>query len=422
VTGLTVAQKIIARAAGRDTVETDEVLWVDVDLAMMHDSSGPRRIWPSLEKLGVGLWDADKIVIVSDHYVPAADGAAATILQTTRDFAAEFGIARFHEAQGIAHTLMIEKGYALPGMLYVGADSHTCTAGAVGCLAVGVGSTDMLGVVTTGRTWLRVPATIRVQVDGLVPRGVTAKDLILTIIGDHGMDGGLYQVLEFVGDTIGGLSMQERSVLTNMCAEIGAKSGIVPSDDVTRRHFARLEVDIDDGPHSDADAEYADSWHYDAAALEPVVARPDKHDDVVRVSALGEPEITRAYIGSCTGAKYEDLVMAAEVLEGRSVAPGVLLQVAPASRATLMRAMADGTSQILMEAGAHILSTGCGACPGIGTGILAAGEVSVSTTNRNSRGRMGSPDSSVYLASPYTVAAAAVSGRIVDVREILERS
>jgi 3-isopropylmalate/(R)-2-methylmalate dehydratase large subunit len=416
---MTLAQKIIARAAGRESVEPDEVLWVDVDLAMMHDSSGPRRIWPALEKLGVDLWDRDRIVLVCDHYVPANTVAAAEILQTTRNFAKAFGIERFHEAQGIAHTLMVEKGYAQPGMMYVASDSHTCTAGVMGCLALGVGSTDILGVVTTGRTWLRVPHTIRVQVDGVLRPGVTAKDLILTIIGDKGMDGGLYQVLEFVGTAIEAMSIQERSVLTNMCAEIGAKTGVVPADQVTVDHLAALGIDAERGPTSDPDAEYSQTWQYDADTIEPVVARPNRHDDVVAISSLGEPAVSRAYIGSCTGAKYEDLAMAAEILRGRQVADGVVLHVAPASRAALQQAMADGTAQALMEAGAHLLSTGCGACPGIGAGILAAGEVSISTTNRNFRGRMGSPDSSLYLGSPYSVAAAAVAGRIIDARELM---
>jgi 3-isopropylmalate/(R)-2-methylmalate dehydratase large subunit len=301
----------------------------------------------------------------------------------------------------------------------VASDSHTCTAGVMGCLALGVGSTDILGVVTTGRTWLRVPHTIRVQVDGVLQPGVTAKDLILTIIGDKGMDGGLYQVLEFVGTAIDAMSVQERSVLTNMCAEIGAKTGVVPADQVTIDHLAALGIDVDEGPTSDPDAEYSQTWSYDADAIEPVVARPNRHDDVVAISSLGEPVVSRAYIGSCTGAKYEDLAMAAEVLRGRQVADGVVLHVAPASRAALQQAMADGTAQALMEAGAHLLSTGCGACPGIGAGILAAGEVSISTTNRNFKGRMGSPDSSLYLGSPYSVAAAAVAGRIIDARDLI---
>ncbi len=416
---MTIAQKIIARAAGCEVVQPDDVLWADVDIAMMHDSSGPRRIWPALERLGVGVWDPDRIVLVCDHYVPANNVAAAEILQTTRHFAKAFGITRFHEAQGIAHTLMVEKGYARPGELYLGSDSHTCTAGVLGCLALGVGSTDILGVVTTGRTWLRVPHTIRIRVGGQLRLGVTAKDLILHIIGDKGMDGALYQVLEFTGSAIDALSIQERSVLTNMCAEIGAKTGVVPCDALTVDHFASLGVDVEPGPFSDADAEFSATWIFDGHAIEPVVARPDRHDDVVPISDLGGPPVSRAYIGSCTGAKYEDLAMAAEVLRGRRVADGVLLQVAPASRAALQQAMSDGTAQALMDAGAHLLSTGCGACPGIGAGVLAAGEVAISTTNRNFRGRMGSPDSSLYLGSPYSVAAAAVAGSIVDPRQFV---
>ena len=420
--GMTVTERIIARAAHREVVYPGEILWVDVDLAMMHDSSGPRRIWPALERLGVGVWDRDRIVLVCDHYVPANTVAAAEILQTTRRFAEVFGIKRFHEADGIAHTLVVEKGYARPGMMYLGSDSHTCTAGVLGCLALGVGSTDMLGIVTTGRTWLRVPHSIRVQVDGELSTGVTAKDLILTIIGDKGMDGGLYRVLEFVGSAIDTMSVQERSVLTNMCAEIGAKTGIISSDRVTVEHLAALGVDADESPTSDAEAVYEQTWTYDATDIEPVVARPNRHDDVQSISTLGEPVVTRAYIGSCTGAKYEDLAMAAEVLRGRQVADTVLLQIAPASREALQQAMDDGTAQSLMDAGAHFLSTGCGACPGIGAGVLAAGEVSISTTNRNSRGRMGSPESSLYLGSPYSVAAAAVAGRIIDARELIGSS
>jgi 3-isopropylmalate/(R)-2-methylmalate dehydratase large subunit len=417
---MTLAEKIIARAGGRDSVRPDEVLWVDVDVAMTHDSSGPRRIWPVMQDLDVGVWDPDRLILVADHYVPARDVEAATILQTTRSFAAEFGIERFHEAEGIAHTLVVEHGYAHPGQLYVGGDSHSCTAGVLGCLAVGMGSTDLLGVVTTGRTWLRVPHTIRVEIDGRLPAGVSAKDLILTIIGDRGMDAGLYRVLEFGGSAIDAMGMEERSVLTNMCAEIGAKSGIVPADAVTVAHFADLGIDVAEGPVSDLDAEYRDVWRYDADSLEPVVARPHRHDDVVATTEVREAPVTRAYIGACTGAKYTDLAMAAEILADRTVADGVLLQVAPASRAAMMRAVDDGTISTLMEAGAHILPTGCGACPGIGTGVLAPGEICISTTSRNTRGRVGSPEAEIYLASPYAVAAAAVAGRVTDPRRYLE--
>jgi len=419
---MTLAEKIIARAGGRDLVEPDDVLWVDVDLAMTHDSSGPRRIWPSLKELGVGVWDPDKLIIVADHFVPAQDVGSARILQTTREFVEAYGITRFHEAEGISHTMMVERAYVRPGMLYVGGDSHSLTAGVLGCLAIGVGSTDMLGIVATGRTWLRVPRTIRVQIDGSMPTAVAAKDLILTIIGDQGMDGGLYRVLEFGGDAITEMDIQERSVLTNMCAEIGAKSGIVPADATTVAYLADRGIDVSEGPFSDPDAVFEATWRYDASELLPVVARPHKHDDVVPAGDAGYAPVTRAYIGACTGAKHADLVMAAQVLAGRTVAPGVLLQIAPASRATLQEAIEDGTAETLMAAGAHILSTGCGACPGIGSGVLAPGEVCISTTSRNARGRMGSPEAEVWLGSPYSVAAAAIAGQIIDPRELMAAS
>ena len=418
--GKTLSEKIIARAAARDAVQPDEIVTVEVDVAMIHDSGGPRRYWKTMQELDVGVWDRSKLVVVSDHYVPAKDIAAAEILQLTRDFVAYYDIPRFHEAEGIAHTIMIEKGYVRPGMLYVGGDSHSLTGGAVGSFTVGMGSTDMLRIVTTGTTWLRVPHTIRVVLDGSMPRGVAAKDLILTMIGDHTMSGGLYKTLEFYGSGIEQMSIEERSVLSNMCAEIGAKAGIVPADEVTRRYMADRGITLDGPfPASDEDATFIDTWTYTGDEVVPVVARPHRHDDVVAITASGEPKIGRAYIGACTGAKYEDLVMAAEVLRGRTVAPGVLLQVAPASRTALQRAMENGVASTLMEAGAHILPTGCGACPGIGTGILGPGEVCISTTSRNARGRMGSPDSEVYLASPYSVAAAAVAGKVVDPRHML---
>jgi len=418
--GKTLSEKIAARAAGRDSVRPDEIVTVEVDVAMIHDSGGPRRYWKTMREMNVGVWDRDKLVVVADHYVPAKDIAAAEILQLTRDFVAFYDIPRFHEAEGIAHTIMIEKGYVRPGMLYVGGDSHSLTGGAVGSLSVGMGSTDMLAIVTTGTTWLRVPHTIRLVLDGPLPHGVASKDLILTIIGDHTMAGGLYRTLEFHGSGIQQMSIEERSVLSNMCAEIGAKAGIVPADGVTRRYLAeRGIVSEEPYPASDENASFTDTWTYAAGELQPVVARPHRHDDVVPIASAGEPPISRAYIGACTGAKYEDLVMAAEVLRGRSVTPQVLLQVAPASRGALRRAVETGVASVLMDAGAHILPTGCGACPGIGTGILGPGEVCISTTSRNARGRMGSPESEVYLASPYSVAAAAVAGRVVDPRDFL---
>lgn len=417
--GMTLAEKIIARAAGVIKVSPDEIHWVDVDLAMIHDSGGPRRIWPMLDELGVRVWDPDRVILVADHYVPAQDANAAKILQTTRAFATEFGISSFYEAEGIAHTLVVEKGHLRPGMLYVGGDSHTCTGGVLGCLALGMGSTDLLGVLATGRTWLRVPHTIRVDIDGSLGKGVTAKDFMLTMIGERGMAGAVYRVLEFIGSGVAAMSVDERSVLTNMCAEIGAKTGVIASDKTTIGHFAELGVQVDEGPSSDTDADYLESWRFDATEMVPVVAQPHRHDDVVPAADVHNTPIGRAYIGACTGAKYADLAMAAEVLKGRRVASGVILQVAPASAAALSRAMSDGTAETLVEAGAQLLSTGCGACPGLGSGVLGPGEVCISTTSRNTRGRMGSPDSRVYLASAYTVAASALAGKVVDPRSVM---
>ena len=420
--GATLAEKIIARAAGRPRVVPDEIVWANVDVAMIQDSGGPRRLAPALGRLGARVWDPERLVVVSDHYVPAADIAAAEILSFTRKWAAANGISRFHEGEGISHTLMVEKGYAQPGMLYAGGDSHSCHAGVLGCLALGFGSTDMLGVLVTGRVWLRVPATIRVELDGRLPVGLTAKDVILSLIGEHGMDGALYRVLEFGGSGLLNLSVGERSVLTNMCAEIGAKTGIIPADGVTLEFLRESGVKVaEDPPQSDPDASFVENWTRDLSKLEPMVACPHTVDNVVPMSSIGSIAITRAYVGACTGAKYEDLRMIAEVLRGRKVADGVRLLVAPASRRALQAAIADGTLETIMDAGADLMAIGCGACPGLGNGVLGPGDVCISTTNRNFRGRMGSPDASVYLASPYAVAASAVAGRIADPREVLGR-
>ena len=413
-----IAQRIIARAAGRTRVEVGELVWADVDLAMIHDSGGPRRIELAMDRLGLGVWDPERLVVVSDHYVPGSDTNAAAILQTTRAFAGRHEVARFHEGEGISHTLMVELGYVHPGMLYVGGDSHSCTAGVLGCLAVGMGSTDLLGIVATGRTWLKVPPTVRVELRGKMVEHVTAKDVMLALIGDHGMDGARYKVVEFGGEAVAAMTVEDRSVLTNMSAELGAKSGIVPADGRTWAHLGALGVQPVGGYELEGAALYEEIWEYDVTELPSLVACPHRVDNVHPAGDLGSTRITRAYIGACTGAKHADLVAAARVLADRTVAPGVLLHVAPASRGALERAIADGTAATLMAAGADFLSTGCGACPGIANGVLGDGDVCISSTNRNFRGRMGSMASDVYLGSPATVAASAVAGHICDPRQL----
>jgi len=400
-------------------VTPGELLWVRVDHLMVHDG-GLRQIAPRLAELQLDVWDPSKVIVVNDHYVPASTEKAAEALAIARQWSAENGIQRFYDGQGISHTIVVEEGLVRPGELYVGGDSHTCTAGVLGCLAIGVGSTDILCALATGELWVRVPPTIRFDLLGKrLSLGVSTKDLVLSAIKDHGMDGALYKVVEFLGEGVAGLSMEERSVLTNMCAELGAKSGIFPPDSMTRAHFASLGIEIETELQSDTDATYDQVWEYDLGSIQPVVAAPSAVDNVIRADEAAEVRITQAYIGACTGAKYEDLEMAAAVLRGHSVAPGVRLLIAPASRSALARAIESGVASDLMSAGAHILSTGCGACPGIGSGVLGPTDVCISTTNRNFTGRMGSAEAQIYLGSPYTVAASALAGRIIDPRTVM---
>lgn len=417
--GMTAVEKILARAAGRERVQPGELVWVSVDVAMMQDSGGPRRIEANMRRLGAGVWDPAKVVVVNDHFVPAVDTTTAEILQLTRDWVKRYGIQHFYDGEGISHTLMIERGHVAPGMLYIGGDSHTPTAGAVGAFAAGVGSTEMLGVVITGQIWLRVPPTVRIEWSGRLRPGVTAKDMALRVIGDIGADGASYQAVQYAGEAVSALSMEERSVLTNMAAELGAKTGIIEPDE-TVFAYLRQRGHTSFNPHySDPDAVYSRVLHYEADSLTPLVARPHTVQNVSPAAEAAGVRIHQAYIGACTGAKFEDLAMAARILRGRQVAPHVRLLVAPASKRALQEAAAAGVLADLVSAGATILASGCGACAGLGAGILAPGERCLSSTNRNFRGRMGSYEAEVYLGSPYTVAASAVAGEITDPRSFL---
>jgi 3-isopropylmalate/(R)-2-methylmalate dehydratase large subunit len=418
--GMTAVEKILARHAARETVRPGELVWVDVDVAMIQDSGGPRRIEDNLRRLGAGLWNPERLIVVNDHYWPATDAISAEILQTTREWAKRYGVEHFYDGQGISHTLMIERGHVAPGMLLIGGDSHTPTAGAVGAFAAGVGSTEMLGVVITGQIWLRVPETLRVEWSGRLPPGTVAKDMVLRVIGDIGADGANYQAVQWAGDAVFALPLGERSVLTNMAAEMGAKTGFLEPDRRVFEHLARLGVTNYEPTYSDPDARYVRVLDYDASQLEPQVALPPRVDDAHAVSEVQGLRVDQAYIGACTGAKYEDLAMAAEVLRGRTVAPHVRLLVAPASMHALQQAASENILSDLVAAGATILGTGCQACAGLGAGILAPGERCIASINRNFRGRMGSREAEVFLGSPYTVAASAVAGEITDPRPMLE--
>jgi 3-isopropylmalate/(R)-2-methylmalate dehydratase large subunit len=407
----TLAQKLVARAARRARVTPGEIVTCRVDLAMVHDSSGPRRLKPRLERLGAKLWDPSRVVVITDHYLPAHDDESRRIIQIARDWVKEAGVTAFYDAQGICHVVLPERGHLAPGMFAVGGDSHSPTGGAFAAYMFGIGATEMLGVMVTGEIWLKVPHTIAMDFDGSLPPGVSAKDVMLFLIGRFGMDGGQYQAVEYRGAAIRGLSMQERMTLCNMTAELGAQTGLIASDETTFAYLGKGEV-----WESDPDAPLLSHHRFDAGELAPQVAAPHSP---ANSRAVGEfrDEVDLAYIGACTGAKLEDLRMAARVLKGRK--SKVKLLVAPASLRDQKRAEQEGTLGILLDAGAELLANSCGMCAGYGAHLLPDDAVAISTTARNFKGRMGAASSQVYLASPYTVAASAVAGRIADPREML---
>lgn len=418
----TLTEKILARASGRDAVSPGDMITIGVDLAMAHDSSGPRRWRARLEALGAGLWDPARVVIVSDHYVPAVDADSAAILKLTRDFARDYGVANFYDMKGICHVILPEHGHLAPGLVIAGGDSHSTNAGAFGCYAAGFGAADMTAIVATGETWTIVPETIRVEITGGLGEGVAAKDVMLALCRELGM-GNHFKAIEYGGEAVRAMDMEQRTVLANMAAELGGETGIVEPDAATlahiRAHGGRVEDDAPERWRSDPGCTYAKTHTLDAGALEPQIAAPHSPANAAPVSAHEGVVLDQAYIGACVGAKLSDLHMAAAVLKGRKVAAGVRLLVAPASAKVTEAAAKDGTLAVLTEAGAVMLPSGCGACAGLGAGLLAEGEVCLSSTNRNFRGRMGHKDAQVYLGSPYAVAAGAVAGRITDPRPML---
>lgn len=419
----TLAQKLVARAAGRSHVTPGEIVTCRVDLALMHDSGGPRRLAPWLAELGAKIWDPSKVVLVVDHYLPANDDDSRRIVRIARDFAREHAIGRFYDGEGICHVVLPERGHLKPGLFVVGGDSHSPTGGAFGAYMFGVGATEMLGVVTTGEIWLKVPETIRFVFDGALSPGVTAKDVMLFLIGRFGMGGGQYAAVEYAGSAIRALPMQERMTLANMTAELGGQTGLIAPDEVTREYLLSVGVrdeDIDLATwQSDAGAPVAAEHRFDAAALAPQVAAPGSPAASRAVDEFAGTPINAAYVGACTGAKLADLRMAAQVLRGKRVAPGVKLWIAPASLRDQNAARAEGTLQALLDAGGVLLPNACGACAGYGEFQFGDDDVVISSTARNFKGRMGSPLAQVYLGSPYTVAASAVAGRISDPRAFL---
>lgn len=418
--GKTMSEKILAKKAGLEDVRAGQIVTVQVDCAMMDDILGPRGMAPSFDACAAPVKHPERCVVICDHYAPPANIDQANIVAYTRRWARENGIDHYFESQGPCHQLLAENGFSLPGTVQVGTDSHTCTAGAFGCFGTGIGSTEMTGVVLSGEIWFRVPETVSVRWRGQLPAGVMAKDLILKTIGAIGHAGATYQALEFTGSAIEALSMDERMCISNMAVEAGAKVGLIPADEKT---FAYLRDHGCEKPYtpqySDPDAEYCRILEFDAGTLVPQVAAPHAVDNVHPIDALRGTPLQRAYLGSCTGGRLNDLRAAAELLRGKTVSKDVTFFVSPASQRIWMEADRLGYLETLAQAGAIILAPTCGACVGTHSGILADGESCISSSNRNFRGRMGSKESMLYLGSPLTVAASALEGRLADPRNYL---
>ena len=415
--GQTIAEKIFSAKCERD-VGAGEYVIVPIDCAMLHE--GFAVSWMRLMSAGVSeVWDPDKIVVLFDHYVPAPTERLAMGHMMVRGIVQSAGIKHYYgERGGICHQVMIENGHTLPGTLIVGTDSHTCTYGALGAAGTGLGTTEMAYVLAKGELWFRVPRTIRFVMTGSLPDLVFSKDLLLHIAGEYGAEVAQYRSVEFVGETTDLLSVESRITMSNMAVEIGAKFGFFNVDDKTIAYLrSRVDDDLTELA-ADPDAEYEATYEVDAADLEPQVACPHSVDNVKPVSEVKGTQVHQVLLGSCTNGRLEDLMAAAEILKGRTVDPYTRMYVYPASREVYLDAMEAGALKTLVEAGAVICNPSCGPCFGAHTGLLAPGERCISSTNRNFKGRMGSADAEVYLASPATVAASAIKGEITDPREV----
>jgi 3-isopropylmalate/(R)-2-methylmalate dehydratase large subunit len=420
--GQTFAEKVLARKAGLASVVPGQIVTVRPDKLLTHDNTA--AISQLFAKIGVEkVADPATNVIVLDHVTPAANETYAMNHKVTREFVAEQGITAFYDiGEGICHQVLPEKGHAWPGALIVGSDSHTPTHGAFGAFAAGIGRTEAAAVMATGQIWLRVPETIRIVVSGRLPSGVSAKDVVLRIIGDVGADGANYCSVEFAGETIRNMSISGRMVLTNMAAEMGAKNAVVEPDEATQTWLDGRATNDDlevHEAHADADAAYQQVLEYDVSDLAPQVAKPHTVDNVVPVTDAAGIRVNQALIGTCTNGRLEDLAVAAEILRGKRIDRGVRLLVLPASREVLLAAVEQGIVTDLVAAGATLLNPGCGPCLGAHEGCMAPEEVTISTANRNFKGRMGSKEAFIYLGSPATVAASALTGVITDPRELL---
>jgi 3-isopropylmalate/(R)-2-methylmalate dehydratase large subunit len=422
---MNITEKILARASGRPRVTPDDVIFANVDKVMMHDVSGPGviKVFDKLKKQGINvdkLWDPTKVWVAEDHFVPSADMVSAENIVKLSNFTKNYGIEKHFKygmgQYGICHTLSHEEALVLPGEVYVGGDSHTNTTGALGSFACGLGHTDVAYVLLNGKIWFKVPETLYFKLNGKLPEHVMAKDFILKIIGDISTEGGAYKTMQFGGSGIDEMSVESRLTLCNMTTEAGAKNGIVEPDQkvvdyLTSRGATNISL-----VHGDDDAEYQKIYEYEGSEMEPIVAKPFSPENISIVREAPSVELDKSYIGSCTGAKYEDLEAVAKILKGRKVK--IRTEILPASISIYKRVMENGLLKIFLDAGVTVGPPTCGACCGAHMGVLAKDEICISTTNRNFPGRMGHVDSQTYLSSPLVAAASAVTGKITDPRDL----
>jgi len=408
----TVVEKIISNHSEKKVYRGDMTI-VDVDMVMATDTTAPLTIQAFKKMGGQKIWNKDKMILVIDHASPAPNQAIAILHDLMREFANEQKVKLYDVGDGICHQIMVDNHHVRPGQIVLGADSHTCTYGALGAFATGVGSTDLAGAMLTGNTWLKVPETIKVELNGTLSTGVYAKDIILHLVGLLGIEGATYQSIEFTGETVKAMSLDSRMTLANMVIEMGAKSGFVDMEGL-QLPYEYEDIKPDEG------AVYSKTISLDVSEIEPRIAAPHSPDNIKPISEYVGTPIHQAFIGSCTNGRLEDLKAAADIVKGKKINENVRFIIAPASRKVYLDALADGTAQILAEAGATFLPSGCGPCVGTHQGIPGNGENVASSTNRNFQGRMGNPNSNVYLGSPSFVAASALKGEITNPQSIMK--
>lgn len=418
--GMTMTEKILAKHAGIDVVKPGQLINCKLDIVLANDVTAPPAI-KEFEKIGKPVFDNTKIALVPDHFTPNKDIKSAGLAKIVRDFAHKHNIVNYFEIGrvGIEHVILPEKGIVAPGMVTIGADSHTCTYGALGGFSTGVGSTDLGVALATGEAWFKVPETIKVNITGKKPKYICGKDVMLTLIGMIGVDGALYKALEFAGEGVKELNMTDRLTIANMAIEAGAKNGIFPVDDETLNYIKDRVTKPYEIVEADSDATYCQTIEINLSELKPVVAFPHLPENTHSVESIKEPiTIDQVVIGSCTNGRLEDLAIAASILKGHKVHPNVRCIIIPGSQQVYLDAIHNGYVDTFIEAGAAVSTPTCGPCLGAHMGIMTAGERCVSTTNRNFRGRMGHVDSEVYLASPYVATASAILGKIATPEEV----